>query len=190
VNLSSRGELPIQYSASTIEHWYYAARGAKQDPVRVLRRIIRKDCGKISLPAVQVEQLLAQYRAHEHWSYQLHYDNLAAWVQAHPTHGPLRSYSTVRRYMQAHGWLRKRRPSAKGRPGMERAAQRRERRENNRVSVRDELIASGVLLVPVLAVCWTQSVVMRIMKPRWKREAPPLTVDTPRSGRRETLPNW
>jgi hypothetical protein len=95
---------PIQYSAGTIERWYYAARGAKQDPVRVLRRIIRKDCGKISLPAVQVEQLLAQYRAHEHWSYQLHYDNLAAWVQAHPTRGPLRSYSTVRRYMQARGW--------------------------------------------------------------------------------------
>jgi len=44
---------------------------------------------------------------------------------------------------------------------------------NNRVSVRDELIASGVLLVAVLAVCWTQSVVMRIMKRRWKREAPP-----------------
>ena len=42
-----------------------------------------------------------QYRDHPHWSYQLHYDNLAALVKANPSLGPLRSYSTVRRYMQA-----------------------------------------------------------------------------------------
>jgi transposase InsO family protein len=120
---------PVQFSASTIERWYYTARRSKHDPVRVLRRIIRKDAGQISLPAVQVEQLLTQYRDHEHWSYQLHYDNLVAWVQGLPTRGPLRSYSTVRRYMQARGWLRKRRAAAKGRPGEKVAAQRRERRE-------------------------------------------------------------
>jgi len=120
---------PVQFSTSTIERWYYTARRSKHDPVRVLRRIIRKDAGQISLPAVQVEQLLTQYRDHEHWSYQLHYDNLVAWVQARPTRGPLRSYSTVRWYMQAHGWLRKRRAAAKGRPGEQVAAQRRERRE-------------------------------------------------------------
>jgi hypothetical protein len=120
---------PVQFSTSTIERWYYTARRSKYDPVRVLRRIIRKDAGQISLPAVQVAQLLTQYRNHEHWSYQLHYDNLVAWVQAQPTRGPLRSYSTVRRYMQARGWLRKRRRAAKGRPGEEVAAQRRERRE-------------------------------------------------------------
>ena len=51
------------------------------------------------------------------------------WVKADPTLGPLRSYSTVRRYMQAHGWLRKPRSAAKGRPGEKLAAQRRERRE-------------------------------------------------------------
>ena len=120
---------PVQFSTSTIERWYYTARRSKYDPVRVLRRIIRKDAGQISLPEVQVAQLLTQYRNHEHWSYQLHYDNLVAWVQAQPTRGPLRSYSTVRRYMQARGWLRKRRRAAKGRPGEEVAAQRRERRE-------------------------------------------------------------
>jgi WD40 repeat protein len=52
-----------------------------------------------------------------------------AWFQAHPTHAPMRSYSPVRRYMQAHGWLRKRRAAAKGRPGERPAAPRRERRE-------------------------------------------------------------
>jgi putative transposase len=119
---------PIHFAASTIERWYYTAR-REEDPVRVLRRAVRKDCGKFSLPVAQSEYLFAQYRDHEHWSYQLHYDNLAARVQANPVLGPLRSYSTVRRYMQARGWVRKRRAAVKGRPGEIRAAQRRERRE-------------------------------------------------------------
>ncbi|MCA1789992.1 MAG: DDE-type integrase/transposase/recombinase [Thioalkalivibrio sp.] len=122
------GEL-VHFAASTIERWFYTARRAKDDPLRVLQRAVRKDCGKISLPATQAEYLFAQYRDHEHWSYQLHYDNLVARVGAEPVLGPLRSYSTVRRYMQAHGWVRKRRAAAKGRPGEILAAQRRERRE-------------------------------------------------------------
>jgi transposase InsO family protein len=73
--------------------------------------------------------LLLQYREHKHWSYQLHYDNLAAAVKADPSLGPLRSYSTVRRYMKAHGLVRKPRSAPKGRPGEIRAAQRRETRE-------------------------------------------------------------
>ena len=60
---------------------------------------------------------ILQYRDHPHWSYQLHYDNLAALVKADPSLGPLRSYSTVRRYMQAHGLVRKPRPQPNERPG-------------------------------------------------------------------------
>ncbi len=52
----------VQFAAATIERWYYTARRAKDDPVRVLRRVVRKDCGKISLPAAQAEHLFAQYR--------------------------------------------------------------------------------------------------------------------------------
>ena len=52
-----------------------------------------------------------------------------ALVKADATLGPLGSYSTVRRYMQAHGMLRTRRQRPKGRPGEERAAERRETRE-------------------------------------------------------------
>jgi putative transposase len=59
----------------------------------------------------------------------LHYDNLAALVKADPKLGLLRSYCTVRRYMQAHGMLRRPRPQPKGRAGEDRAAQRRESRE-------------------------------------------------------------
>jgi transposase InsO family protein len=118
----------VQFAAATIERWYYTARGERDDPVGVLRRAVRKDRGKVSLAAPLIEELERQYRAHQHWTYQLHYDNLAAVVKADPTQGPLRSYATVRRYMQTHGLVRHPRPP-KGRPGEERAVQRREERE-------------------------------------------------------------
>ena len=118
----------VQYSASTIERWYYRARNEREDPVRVLRRAVRKDCGKVFLGCQLVEHLRGQYQEHPHWSYQLHYDNLASTVKADPSLGPLYSYSTVKRFMQTRGMVRKRR-RPKGRPGEERAARRRENRE-------------------------------------------------------------
>src|SRR5437867_6613243 len=41
----------IRFSAVTIERWYYKARRQRDDPVGVLRRAVRKDCGKVSLTA-------------------------------------------------------------------------------------------------------------------------------------------
>lgn len=96
----------VHFAAATIERWYYKARRAKDDPVGVLRRAVRKDCGKVSLAADFAERLSRQYHEHKHWSYQLHYDNLAALVKADSSLGPLRSYSTVRRYMKTHGLMR------------------------------------------------------------------------------------
>jgi putative transposase len=119
----------VRFAAVTIERWFYTARRERDDPVSVLRRAVRKDCGKVSLTPVLAERLFQQYRDHKHWTYQLHYDNLAALVKANPKLGPLRSYSTVRRFMKAHGLLRKPRLKPKGRPGEARAAQRRETRE-------------------------------------------------------------
>ncbi len=117
----------VRFSFVTIERWFYKARREKDDPVGVLRRVVRKDCGKVTLPPALVEQLVRQYREHRHWSYQLHYDNLAALVKADPTLGGLRSYSTVRRYMQAHGLVRQ--PRSPRRPGEVAAARQRETRE-------------------------------------------------------------
>jgi putative transposase len=119
----------VQFSAVTIERWYYAARRKHDDPVSALRRAVRKDCGKFSLSAAIAERLILQYRDHPHWSYQLHFDNLAALVKADPLLGQLHSYSTVKRYMQAHGLVRKPRPQPKGRPGEARAETRRQTRE-------------------------------------------------------------
>jgi putative transposase len=118
----------VHFSPVTIERWFYKAR-QKDDPIQVLRRAVRKDCGKVSLTAPQIRQLTQQYEDHPHWTYQLHFDNLAAAAKAEPALGPLRSYCTVRRYMQTHGLVRKPRARIQGRPGEIRAAQRREQRE-------------------------------------------------------------
>jgi putative transposase len=119
----------VRFSVVTIERWYYTAQRAKDDPVGVLRGAVRRDCGKVTVATALAEFLRKQYHDHPHWSYQLHYDNLAARVKAEPALGSLRSYVTVRRYMQAHGMVRKPRPASHGRPGEARAEKRREDRE-------------------------------------------------------------
>jgi len=119
----------VQFSAVTIERWYYTALRRHDDPVAALRRAVRKDCGQISLAPALAEQLGLQYRQYPHWTYQLHYDNLAAWVKANPSARRLPSYSTVKRYMQAHGQMRRPRPRLSQRPGEARAEARRQTRE-------------------------------------------------------------
>jgi putative transposase len=118
----------VHFSAVTIERWYYTARREKDDPVGVLRRAVRKDCGHVSLSAAVADRLRGQYHEHPHWSYQLHYDNLAALLNAEPALGALRSYATVRRYMQACGLVRQPRPQPRH-AGEARAADRRQTRE-------------------------------------------------------------
>jgi putative transposase len=90
---------------------------------------VRKDRGKVSLAAALAEQLHFQYCDHPHWSYQLHYDNLAALVKADPSLGRLPSYSTVKRFMQTHGWARRPKLRPSGRPGEAVAEKRRTTRE-------------------------------------------------------------
>jgi putative transposase len=116
------------FAAVTIERWYYTARRERDDPVGVLRRAVRKDGGQVSRPSAVAARLRRQYHEHPHWSYQLHYDNLRALLQAEPTLGPLRSYATVRRYLQAHGLVRQPRPQPRH-SGEARAADRRQTRE-------------------------------------------------------------
>jgi putative transposase len=119
----------VRIAAGTIACWYYTALRQPDDPVGALRRAVRKDCGKISLSAALAERLQLQYRNHPDWSFQLHYDNLAALVKADPSLGPLRSYSTVKRYMHAHGLLKKPRVLSHSRPGEAHAEHRRQTRE-------------------------------------------------------------
>jgi len=117
-----RGE-PVRFARSTVERWYYQARNAAADPVGRLRRRLRCDAGhQPSISDPMRHTVRAQYDAHRSWSYQLHFDNLRVLVSADAALGPLPSYSTVRRYMQAQGLLRQRRHTARDRPSPDRPA--------------------------------------------------------------------
>jgi len=119
---------PKRFGFSTIETWLYKARGDRTDPVAVLRRRVRKDCGRQRrMTQRQRDALAAQYRRHRRWSYQLHADNLGALCAQDKTLGRAPSYATVRRYMKTHGLLRMK--VKRGTPGAERAQARLDARE-------------------------------------------------------------
>ena len=118
----------VRFSFATVERWYYAARHAN-DPVAALRRRTRGDAGTFrQLCAALIQALATQYRAHPGWTVQLHYDNLQAASEQEPTLRPLSSYSTIRRYMKARGYHRKRSPR-RDTPGGRQAEARLERLE-------------------------------------------------------------
>lgn len=119
----------VRFSAVTIARWYYKALKARHDPVRVLRRATRKDAGKIALSPRVAAAVFALYRAYPYWTYQLHHDNLRAAIEADPTLGALPSYATLRRFMQAKGLFRTKRPPGGMTEGEREAITRIETRE-------------------------------------------------------------
>jgi putative transposase len=121
---------PVQFGVSTIERWYYAARAADNDPVGILRRIVRKDSGQHPSLGEDLRQVIEiQYKAHRNWSFLLHYDNLRALAAADARHLSIPSYSTILRYMKDHAFLPKPLPRNKDTPGLIKAEQRLESRE-------------------------------------------------------------
>ena len=121
---------PTRFAFSTIERWLYRAKRERADPVGVLRRKVRKDRGRPrAISDTLTRVLLAQYDEHKGWSVQLHADNLAVRVEEDARLGPMPSYSTVRRFLRAHGLFRRRRLGPRGSPGAARAEARFERRE-------------------------------------------------------------
>lgn len=116
---------PRRFGFSTLERWYYAARGARVDPVGALRSKARKDQGRHpSMPQALRTELGAQHRRYPSWTYMLHHDNLVALGALRPELPPVPSYATVRRYMQSVGLLRHRRRGPRGSPGGALAEQR------------------------------------------------------------------
>ncbi len=121
--------LPINFSLSTIERWFYQSR-KKHDPVAALRSKRRSDADKSRQLSVALKQvLLQQYREHPRWSYQLHADNLDSLVKKTPELAPMPSYNTVRRHMKANGLFKQRGLKNKHTPGALVAAERLENRE-------------------------------------------------------------
>ncbi|MGH8299589.1 MAG: IS481 family transposase [Steroidobacteraceae bacterium] len=102
--------LQVRFGASTLERWYYACRRAA-DPLSRLRNQVRRDIGcfpSFSAPAGQA--LRAQYEQHPCWNAQLLHDNLRVVLAAAEPAVPCPSYASVRRYLKAHGLIRKRPP--------------------------------------------------------------------------------
>ena len=128
---------PVRFARSTIERWYYMARAEPRDPVGVLRRRVRKDAGQARAVSAELAQVIrAQYREHPSWSYQLHVDNLRVLVEQHPELGTLPSYTTLRRWMKAHGLLKQRRRARRPpTPGEARAERRRSELETRSYEV-------------------------------------------------------
>ncbi len=114
-----------QFGRSTIERWYYRALQEPNDPVGVLVRKVREDCGAHPSVSMELRELLTnQYRQHPSWSYQLHADNLVALVELDPGLGRAPSYPSVLRFMQAHGLIKRPRRGRGHTAGVE-AAERR-----------------------------------------------------------------
>ena len=121
---------PVQFGVSTIERWYYAARAADNDPVGILRRIVRKDSGQHPSLGEDLRRVIeTQYKAHKNWSFLLHYDNFRALAEIDSRHLSIPSYSTILRYMKDHAFVRKSLPRSKDAPGLLKAEQRLESRE-------------------------------------------------------------
>jgi len=71
----------------------------------------------------------AQYREHPSWSYQLHYDNLAAQVGSPSKLQTLPSYAAVRRWMKSQGLFRRKKARAHHTAGARLAEERLQRLE-------------------------------------------------------------
>jgi putative transposase len=100
--------LDVVFGVSTLERWYYAARRA-HDPVAALKDRLRGDVGRFpSLTPIVIETLTTQYREHQGWTAQLHFDNLCAALKGSDT--TIASYPTVRRYLKAQGMFRQAQP--------------------------------------------------------------------------------
>lgn len=120
---------PTRFGASTIERWFYRARRAGADPVCALRKRVRGDAGRRrAFSELLKAALLAQYRDHRRWSYQLHFDNLAVRARDTAGLGRMPSYATLVRFMKSNGWFRLRRPRAHT-EGARRAQARLDERE-------------------------------------------------------------
>ena len=116
---------PTRFGFSTIERWYYRALKEKRDPLGVLRRKLRADAGRQPAMSGAVRQaIIAQYAAHKGWSVRLHHDNLVALAESNPDLGPVPSYATLRRFLKANGFNKRRSLTSGRTEGAERAEAR------------------------------------------------------------------
>lgn len=107
------------------DHRALVLQGTQRDPVAALREAVRNDAGRqTALGTAFVGRRLEPYPRPPHWRVKRHVDNLRVQVDEAPTPGPMPGYSTVARFLRARGMHKKRRRSAKNRPGLAQAEAR------------------------------------------------------------------
>ena len=83
--------LPVRFSVSTLERWFYRARGARMDPIGALRRKPRHDVGTQTSMTPPVRQtLLAQYNAQKAGAPSCTTTICALWPRPEPSYDPYR----------------------------------------------------------------------------------------------------
>ena len=122
---------PVRFALSTIERWFYQARRHRDDPIGALGRRVRSDHGQHRSFRNEklTDALRQQYTAHRSWSYKLHHDNLEALLEEDPTLAPMPSYSSLVRFMKAHGLMKVPRSRNQNRQTAQDALAQFERRE-------------------------------------------------------------
>lgn len=124
----------VSFAESTIEGWYYKAKKGKLvNPVAALRTKVRSDFGRQRSLSEEVKNWLIQnHRQHSSWSYQLHCDNLGAWLKRNSgTSGApeMPSYPSIVRFMNRKGLWKTMRARSPNSPGLVKARERLENRE-------------------------------------------------------------
>lgn len=101
---------PIRFAPSTVERWYYNAQRSPKNRLLKLARRTRKDLGRTVFDDIRLAEIVeAQYREHPSWSYALHHVNLLATIQRVPGIECTPSYQSLRRFMRARGYIKRRR---------------------------------------------------------------------------------
>lgn len=125
--------VPVEFGASTIERWYYAAKNKKSNPVGALRAKPRSDQGITrSMNEVVKKWLSDNYQSHPSWSRKLHADNLRVWLEIVSRTSPqaqMPSYASVVRYMTRRGFSKIMRARSPMSPGQQKARARLDQRE-------------------------------------------------------------
>ena len=121
---------PLTFGRSTIERWFYQAKGERKDPVAVLKKKLRRDLGKHRVLLAAFDAALhRQYQEHPSWSIKLHHDNLAVLCEQSRALGRLPSYATVRRFFHTSGLKKMPRRRGPMSPALARAERRLQTRE-------------------------------------------------------------
>lgn len=120
----------VRFGESTIERWFYQSRKQDKDPVGILRRKIRSDCGcTLSLSQETKNWLQTSFLSNRSWSVQLHYDHLKLALEKDPSLGMLPGYRSITRYMRQVGNRKHPRARSPMSPGFIKAQARLDARE-------------------------------------------------------------